>query len=69
MDDKITIFTSINLYADDLDGQDNWFRPGIKTAELALKVLGSNDTIRRGGGSWQREKPTCWESLYKVCLY
>lgn len=62
----------MTLFRDELDSQDNWFRPGIKTAErviLTLEVLGSNGTFGRGGGNWQRGKTTCWESTYKVCLF
>ena len=62
----------MTLFGDELDGQDNYFRRGIKTAErvvLALEVLGSNGTFTRGGGNWQRGKSTCWESMYKVCMF
>lgn len=36
------------LFGDALDGQDNWFRPGIKTAErgvLALEVFAGSELL------------------------
>lgn len=62
----------MTLFGYELDGQDNWYWPGIKTAErgiLTLEGLGSYGTFGRRGGNRHRGKTTCWENMYKVYLF